>query len=181
MAQTAGQDWAQCGVPDMAQLRASARSLLVQADRAGMTLATAESCTGGFLASLLTDIEGLSHCLDRGFVTYSKAAKHQMLGIGPDLIDRYGAVSEPVARAMAENSLSRAGCDLSLAITGLAGTPDLDEPEGPGVVYVGAAVPSQSWVYRVDYGERPRSEVRNLAAFAALAIGIRTVAGRTAD
>lgn len=180
MTQMAGQDWAQGGVPDMAQLRASARSLLLEADRAGMTLVTAESCTGGFLASLLTDIEGLSHCLDRGFVTYSKAAKQQMLGIGPDLIDRHGTVSEPVARAMAENSLSRAGCTLSLAITGLAGTPDLDEPEGPGVVYVEAAVPNQSWVYRVDYGERPRSEVRNLAAFAALAIGTRTAAGRTA-
>ena len=104
-----------------------------------------------------------------------------MLGIGPNLIERHGMVSEQVARAMAKNSLSRAGCDLSLVITGLAGTPDPDEPEGPGVVYVGAAVPSQSWVYRVDYGERPRSEVRNLAAFAALAIGIRTVAGRNAD
>lgn len=181
MAQMAGQDWAQGSVPDMARLRASARSLLDQADRASMTLTTAESCTGGFLASLLTDIEGLSHCLDRGFVTYSKAAKQQMLGIGPDLIEQHGMVSEPVARTMAENSLTRAGCDLALAITGLAGTPDPDEPEGPGVIYVGVAVPTQSWVYRVDYGERPRSEVRNLAAFAALTIGIRTMAGRTAD
>lgn len=181
MAQISGHDWTKGGVPDMEQLQAAARSLLVQTDRADMTLTTAESCTGGFLASLLTDIEGLSHCLDRGFVTYSKAAKQQMLGIGFDLIEQHGAVSEPVARAMAENGLARADCDLSLAITGLAGTPDQHEPEGAGVVYVAAAIPSQSWVHRVDYGERPRSEVRNLAAFAALTIGIRTVASRNAD
>ena len=86
-------------VPDHGQLESAARALLAMLDRMEWKLATAESCTGGFLSSLLTDVEGLSHCLDRGYVCYSVAAKHDMLGIDPGLIDEQGAVSEPVARA----------------------------------------------------------------------------------
>lgn len=165
-------------VPDAAQLQVAARTLLKLCDRLHVTVVTAESCTGGFLASLLTDIEGLSHCLDRGFVSYSESAKHDMLDIDPALIERHGAVSEPVARSMAENSLRLAGGGLSLAITGFAGVSDPDESEGPGVTFLGVAVPDQSWVYRVDYGDRPRREVRDLAAFAALSIGTRTLMHR---
>lgn len=165
-------------VPDMAQLHAAARELLETLDEAGVSLVTAESCTGGFLASLLTDIEGLSHAFDCGFVTYSNEAKQEMLGIDRSLIERVGAVSEAVARTMAQSSLSRSRAALALAITGFAGSADPDEPEGPGVNYVAAAIPHQSWVYRIDYGERPRREVRNLAAAAALAIGMRAVAWR---
>lgn len=167
-------------VPGEAQLHRAARALLEKLDEAGMAVVTAESCTGGFLASLLTDIEGLSHGFDRGFVTYSEAAKQQMLGVDRGLIARVGAVSEPVARAMAEGSLSRSRGSLALAITGFAGSDDPDEKEGPGVTYVAAAIPHQSWVYRIDYGERPRAEVRNLAAAAALTIGMRALAWREA-
>lgn len=177
---TAMPDLAERTVPKLAQLHAAARSLLETLDEAGMSLVTAESCTGGFLASLLTDIEGLSHGFDRGFVTYSDAAKQQMLGIDRALIDRAGAVSEPVARAMAEESLSRSRGGLALAITGFAGDADPEEKEGPGVTFVAAAIPHQSWVYRIDYGERPRHEVRNLAAAAALAVGMRALAWRQA-
>lgn len=166
------------GVPGMAQLRAAAHDLLAALDEAELTVTTAESCTGGFLASLLTDIEGLSHCFERGFVSYSNTAKQQMLGIEAALIAEHGAVSEPVARAMAEHSLQRADADLALAITGLAGAPEPGEPEGPGVTYIGAAVAGRSWVHRVDFGNRPRRDVRNLAAFAALLIGSRTFADR---
>jgi nicotinamide-nucleotide amidase len=165
-------------VPDADQLHAAAQTLLEQLERADMTLATAESCTGGFLSSLLTDIEGLSHCVDRGYVTYSDTAKQDMLAIDAALINEHGAVSEPVARSMAENSLKLAGAGLSLAVTGFAGASEPDEIEGPGVTYIGVAVADQSWVYRVDYGERPRRDVRNLATFAALSIGTRTLAGR---
>jgi nicotinamide-nucleotide amidase len=168
----------QCNSAEKQDLRASARGFLSLLDNAEMTVATAESCTGGFLASLLTDIEGLSHCFDRGYVTYSKEAKQQMLGIDATVIEQHGAVSERVARAMAENSRELAGSDLALAITGLAGSSDPDESEGAGVIYVAAAIPEQSWVYRVDYGERGRTEVRNLATLAALAIGSRTVSLR---
>ena len=165
-------------VPDTAQLEAAARALLGMLDRQGWKLATAESCTGGFLSSLLTDIEGLSHCLDRGYVCYSAAAKHDMLGVDPALIDGHGAVSEPVARVLAENSLARAGAQLSLAITGFAGSSDPQEKEGAGVAFIGVAVTEQSWVYRVDYGERARRDIRNMVTLAALAIGLRTAKDR---
>ena len=151
-------------VPDHGQLKSAARALLAMLDRMEWKLATAESCTGGFLSSLLTDVEGLSHCLDRGYVCYSVAAKHDMLGIDPGLIDEQGAVSEPVARALAENSLCLADAQLSLAITGFAGASDPDESEGAGVAHIGVAVPDQSWVYRVDYGERPRRAARRVFA-----------------
>ena len=87
----------------------------------GLTVATAESCTGGMLAALLTDIEGAGHGFDRGFVTYSKEAKTELLGIERELLDRNDAVSEPVARAMAEGALSRSNADLALGVTGFAG------------------------------------------------------------
>ena len=86
-----------------------------------LTVATAESCTGGLLASLLTDIEGCGHGFDRGFVTYTKQAKADLLGIDPELLDRNDAVSEPVARAMAEGALARSSADLALGVTGFAG------------------------------------------------------------
>lgn len=173
-------DLAERPVPDIARLHDAAHILLETLDEAGMKLVTAESCTGGFLASLLTDIEGLSHGFDRGFVTYSNEAKQQMLGVEAALIEREGAVSEPVARAMAEGSLGRSDGHLALAITGFAGDADPDEAEGPGVTYVAAAISGQSWVYRIDYGERPRREVRNLATAAALAVGMRALAWRDA-
>ena len=87
-------------LPD--QLDAQAERLMRRLCDEELTVATAESCTGGMLAALLTDIEGAGHGFDRGFVTYSKAAKRELLGIDPDLLDRNEAVSEPVARAMAE-------------------------------------------------------------------------------
>ena len=169
-------DLAERAVPDIKQLHAAAHALLEKCAAAGTSLVTAESCTGGFLASLLTDIEGLSHGFDRGFVTYSKDAKREMLGVDGELIEREGAVSEPVARAMAQGCLEHSGGGLALAITGVAGASDPEEDEGPGVTFVAAAVRERSWVYRIDYGERSRREVRNLAAAAALAIGLRALA-----
>ena len=86
-----------------------------------LTVATAESCTGGMLAALLTDIEGAGHGFDRGFVTYTKDSKRELLGIPSELLDRNDAVSEPVARAMAECALSRSSADIALGVTGFAG------------------------------------------------------------
>jgi nicotinamide-nucleotide amidase len=91
-----------------------------------LTIATAESCTGGMLAALLTDIEGAGHAFDRGFVTYSNEAKTELLGIEPSLLQQNQAVSEVVSRAMAEGALKRSKSDLALGITGFAG------PAGPG-------------------------------------------------
>ncbi len=86
-----------------------------------LKLATAESCTGGLIAAVLTEVPGASDVLDRGFVTYSNAAKVGMLGVDFDLIMRYGAVSAEVARAMAEGALRCSAADVAVAVTGIAG------------------------------------------------------------
>ena len=96
----------------------------------GLTVATAESCTGGMLAALLTDIEGAGHGFDRGFVTYSTESKTELLGIEPDLLERNEAVSEVVARAMAEGALSRSKADIAIGITGFAGPAGSNHEEG---------------------------------------------------
>ncbi|MCE4061690.1 CinA family protein [Pandoraea sputorum] len=86
-----------------------------------LLLATAESCTGGLVAAAITDISGSSNWFERGFVTYSNQAKSEMIGVPPELIDKHGAVSEPVARAMAEGALLNSRAQISLSITGVAG------------------------------------------------------------
>ena len=95
-----------------------------------LKLATAESCTGGMLAALLTDIEGCGHGFDRGFVTYSKEAKHDLLGIDHEILDCNDAVSEVVARAMAEGALQRSKADIAIGVTGFAGPAGDDCEEG---------------------------------------------------
>lgn len=93
-------------------------------------LATAESCTGGLLASVLTDVEGCSHVFERGFVVYTDAAKSQVLGVPADLIKAEGAVSEAVARAMAQGAIIRSDAQMAVAITGFAGAAGPGEEEG---------------------------------------------------
>ena len=110
-------------LPD--HLDGQAERLMRRVCDAGLTIATAESCTGGMLAALLTDIEGAGRGFDRGFVTYTKDAKAELLGIEQDVLDRNDAVSEAVARAMAEGALSRSEADIAIAVTGFAG------PAGP--------------------------------------------------
>ncbi len=95
-----------------------------------LTVATAESCTGGLLASLLTDIEGCGHGFDRGFVTYSPEAKQELLGLPAELVGQNGAVTGEVARAMAEGALSRCNADIALSVTGFAGPSDPEHEEG---------------------------------------------------
>jgi nicotinamide-nucleotide amidase len=97
---------------------------------AGRTVAVAESCTGGLVGSALTEIAGSSRVFDRGFITYSNEAKTEMLGVAPDLIDTFGAVSIAVAWAMADGALNRSNADVAVAITGVAG-PDGGTPNKP--------------------------------------------------
>ena len=113
------------------RIEALAKQVLTEAGMRGFTLATAESCTGGLLASLLTDMPGHSHAFDRGFVVYTEAAKTELLGVDPELIGRLTAVSEPVARAMAEAALARSHAEIAVSITGWAeGGPDPAKPAG---------------------------------------------------
>lgn len=103
----------------------------------GLSVATAESCTGGLLASLLTDIEGCGHGFDRGFVTYSGEAKQELLGLPAALVDCNDAVTADVARAMAEGALERCKADIALSVTGFAGPSDDRHEEG--LVYMACA------------------------------------------
>lgn len=126
---------------------------------AGLRVATAESCTGGMLAALLTDIEGASHGFERGFVTYTKDSKAELLGIEPKLLDLNDAVSEVVARAMAKGALKRSHADIALAVTGFAG------PAGPGseegLVHLALARRNGGTVHREEhFGAKGRGAIR---------------------
>ncbi len=124
-----------------------------------LKIATAESCTGGMLAALLTDIEGCGHGFDRGFVTYSKNAKCQLLGIDPELLDHNDAVSERVARAMAEGALRRSKADLAIAVTGFAGPAGDGQEEG--LVHVALARRGGATSHREEhFGAVGRGSIR---------------------
>jgi nicotinamide-nucleotide amidase len=122
-------------------------------------LATAESCTGGMLAALLTDIEGCGHGFDRGFVTYSNEAKQDLLGIEPELLKRNDAVSEVVARAMAEGALNRSKAGIAVAVTGFAGPGAPGQEEG--LVHVALARRGASTAHREEhFGAIGRGAIR---------------------
>ncbi len=153
-------------------LRREAKRLLELCLRADVRLATAESCTGGLIIGALTEIAGSSAVVDRGFVTYSNAAKTEMLGVPAMLINLEGAVSEKVARAMAEGALARAAADVTVAVTGIAG-PDGGTTEKPvGLVHIACAGTGRPTMHRREVFAGDRATVRLttvLAAFAMLA------------
>jgi nicotinamide-nucleotide amidase len=119
------------------------RRLLAKACERGLMFATAESCTGGMLASLLTDVQGVAHAFDRGFVTYTNEAKSEMLGVPLELIAEKGAVSREVAIAMAEGALERSRAHISLAVTGFA-----DSGDEPGLVHFACARAGRTTAHR---------------------------------
>ena len=118
---------------------AEATALLAALRSARLTVATAESCTGGLIAGALTAIAGSSDVVDRGFVTYSNEAKTEMLGVPAGLIEQHGAVSEPVARAMAEGALARSRAGLTVSVTGVAGPGGGSAEKPVGLVWFGCA------------------------------------------
>ena len=116
---------------------AEAEALLQACREARLMIATAESCTGGLIAATLTAIAGSSDVVERGFVTYSNAAKTELLGVPTELIARHGAVSEEVARAMAEGALDRSPADLAVSVTGVAGPGGGSAEKPVGLVWLG--------------------------------------------
>jgi nicotinamide-nucleotide amidase len=137
--------------------------LLAQARYWGLKIATAESCTGGMVAAALTDVAGSSDVFERGFVTYSNAAKIEMLGVQEATLDTHGAVSEPVAREMAEGALRHSQAVLAVSITGIAG-PGGSEFKPEGRVCFGLARKGrQTQVETVEFGAMGRSKVRTAA------------------
>jgi len=128
---------------------------------AGLRLATAESCTGGLIAGALTDIPGSSAAVERGFVTYSNEAKSEMLGVPSALIAEHGAVSEAVARAMAEGALAHAPVELSVAVTGIAGPGGATDTKPEGLVHFATAKRGEATrAERVEFGALGRDRVR---------------------
>jgi nicotinamide-nucleotide amidase len=147
----------QPALPD--HLDEQAERLMRRLCDAGLTIATAESCTGGMMAALLTDIEGAGHGFDRGFVTYTKEAKTEQLGIDPQVLEANDAVSRAAAEAMAQGALDRSKADLALGITGFAG------PGGPGqeegLVHIALARRGKATIHREEhFGPVGRGKVR---------------------
>jgi nicotinamide-nucleotide amidase len=145
----------------------AARALLDEACDRDLSLATAESCTGGLIAALLTDVEGCSHVFERGFISYSNASKRDMLGIPLELIEQEGPVSKAVALAMVEGALARSEADIVLSITGFAGA--AEEGDEPGLVHFACARRGQAIRHHeAHFGEKGRGHVRADAARVAL-------------
>jgi len=139
-------------------------------------IATAESCTGGLVCGALTAIPGSSDVVDRAFVTYSYAAKTEMLGVPQAMIVEHGAVSEEVARAMAEGARERAGVELAVAVTGIAGPGGATPTKPVGLVHIALAAAGRASRHERHLLKGDRSAVRQASLDAALALILRSVA-----
>ena len=144
----------------------------------GLTLGTAESCTGGLIAKLITDLPGSSQVFNGGIVSYTNGVKAGALGVSQELLDQYGAVSSQVAEAMARGAKAVLGCDLAVSATGVAG-PDSDDRGNPvGLVYLGLAYGDQCIVQEFHAGRGDRDRVRRMAAGTALDMVRRHLTGK---
>ena len=154
-----------------AALLTRAAALIGNARARGLTIATAESCTGGLIAALLTEAPGASAVVERGFVTYSNAAKVQMLGVPTALIEAHGAVSAEVASAMAEGALVHSAAEIAVSVTGIAGPGGGGGAKPVGLVHFALARRGAATVATESrFGEAGRGAVRMLAVARALAM-----------
>ena len=162
-------------LPD--DIDALAQEVLREACDRGLMLATAESCTGGLIASVLTDVEGRSHVFERGYVVYTNDAKAEEVAVPSRLIDQNGAVSEPVARAMAEGALRCSGASIAVAVTGFAGSAGPDDE--PGLVHFAlAAMGAPTTHEEHHFGDIGRGPVRLESLRVALRMMERAVTNR---
>lgn len=151
----------------MSNLAIQAKKILQNFEQKNFKLVTAESCTGGLLSALFTEISGSSKVFDRGFVTYSNDAKIQMIEVKKETLEKFGAVSEEVAKEMALGALKNSAADIAISITGIAG-PDGGSAEKPvGLVYIACAKKNQITIRKFNFSG-DRSEVRKSALIAAL-------------
>lgn len=151
------------------RLRNLAMLVLDDAERARLKIATAESCTGGLVAALLTEIPGSSTVVDRGFITYSNKAKEEMLGVPGDVLADFGAVSEPVARMMAEGALANSRANIAVSITGVAGPGGGTRMKPVGTVHLACARENRAVLHEMlQLGDIGRDAIRLAAVEAAL-------------
>lgn len=162
---------------------AAASGVLSACRARGLKIATAESCTGGLVAGALTEINGASHVVDRGFVTYSNEAKQEMLGVPAEVLDKYGAVSRPTAEAMARGALAHSRADIAVAITGIAGPGGGSTEKPVGLVHFAAAARGGDLVHLAHceqrFGNLGRAEVRRKSVLQALAMLQAMASGAT--
>lgn len=155
-------------------LTQQAGSLLDELRRRGLKLVTAESCTGGLIAAVLTEIAGSSDVVERGFVTYSNAAKHELLGVPEAMLGEHGAVSEPVARAMATGALAHARADVAVAVTGVAGPGGGSDSKPVGLVHIAAARKGGAVIHcECRFGDIGRGPIRMASVEIALQLVAR--------
>ncbi len=148
-----------------------ARRVLDACRGRGLKVATAESCTGGLVAGALTEIAGSSDVVDRGFVTYSNAAKHDMLGVPAATLETHVAVSRATAEAMAEGTIAHSNADLSVAVTGIAGPGGGGTDKPVGLVHFAAAARDGRTIHRERrFGDIGRRDVRLMSVAEALAM-----------
>ncbi len=153
------------------ELVAQAQALLDLCRRKQLKIAAAESCTGGLLAAVLTEIPGSSDVLERGFVTYSNEAKQAMLGVPSTVLERHGAVSRETAEAMAKGAVAHAPVDLAVSITGIAGPGGATAGKPVGLVHFAAASRDGRLIQRERrYGDVGRAQVRRASVHEALAM-----------
>ena len=146
-----------------------ASDIITAYTKAGLMIATAESCTGGLIAGALTDIAGSSSVVDRGFVTYSNDAKMDMLDVSPGTLDKHGAVSDQTAHEMALGAFKNSRADVSVAVTGIAGPGGGSNEKPVGLVYMGVASKDGVQTYKLLLGEdKSREEIRQATVDRAL-------------
>ena len=157
----------------MNDVLAAATALIKLCIERKLTIATAESCTGGLVAGALTEVPGSSAVLDRGFVTYSNDAKQQMLGVPAETLRDYGAVSRQTAEAMAQGALAKAKTDLAVSITGIAGPGGGSAEKPVGLVHFAAVTRDGTTmhagkIFRGEHGDLSRAEIRHKSVLQAL-------------
>lgn len=153
-------------------IRTRAAQLIDLLRSRGEMIATAESCTGGLIAAALTDIAGSSDAVFGGYVTYDNRAKIEMIGVDEALIERWGAVSESVARAMADGARETADVEVSLAVTGIAGPGGGSAEKPVGLVYLACATAGGTRVIENRFGDIGRQRVREATVIAALDLAL---------
>lgn len=158
-------------------IEALARRVIAEAAAAGVMIATAESCTGGLVAAALTQVAGSSAVVDRGFVTYSNEAKSDLVAVPAALITAHGAVSEPVARAMAEGAVANSRAAVSVAITGIAGPGGGSADKPVGLVHFAAAGPAGVIHVEKRFGDIGREKVRLASVDVALDLLLDRIGG----
>jgi len=154
-----------------------ASNLLEAARQRQLLIATAESCTGGLVAAALTSVAGSSDVVDRGFVTYTNEAKHQMLDVSVNALEKYGAVSDAVAKEMAYGALVNSMADISVSITGIAGPDGGSEEKPVGTVWFGLCQMGEApQAFKQQFGDIGRSEVRRKSVVYALSLMLEMIA-----